>query len=282
MRHGAFSPHPFGSLIRPGWVTPVPPEIRRLSRAMSERSLPKIGLAALLAVGTMAWLFLGLRGSNELVFRATRGMWSDDIAAMTQHDVAIVPGVMFRNGKPNSFQRERLQLALQLYRDRRVSGILVSGDEIHAGREASGMKQWLVDQGVPADRITADPLGTRTLVTMKRAAEVFGVRSAIICTQGVYAPRTAFLASAAGINAAILVPKTAVRRASSFNSEHFKITLAFVEHYVLRRVGSPSASARDSAVASTISSGGRRSAPSPALRTVTKQPSIEIHHVAVR
>jgi SanA protein len=205
---------------------------------------PQIALAVFLAAGAIAWGSLSLRGSNEWVFIVTRGMWSDNIRELSAHDVAIVPGAVFRDGRPVPVLEERLNLALGLYRSGRVATILVSGDEAGQEKEASGMRQWLIDHGVPAARVTADPLGVRTLATMTRAAHVFDVRSAIICTQRLHAPRSVFLARGAGIDAVALVPPSAPRNASvNERTEHLKITLAFLEHYVFRRTAARSSSA---------------------------------------
>jgi SanA protein len=50
-----------------------------------------------------------------------------------------------------------------------------------------------------------DHAGFRTLDTMQRAARIFEVRDAVVCTQKLYAPRTAFLALRAGIDTTVLV-----------------------------------------------------------------------------
>jgi vancomycin permeability regulator SanA len=200
------------------------------------RWFPQIALSAVFAAGAIAWGALSLRGVNEWVFSITKGMLSEDIRELGPHDFAIVPGSMFRDNQPNLALKERLNLALDLYRAGRVKAILVSGDELRAGHEASGMRQWLLDRGVPASQVYSDPLGTRTLETMVRAARVFGVRSAIVCTQRLHAPRSLFLAHGSGIDAVALVPPSSARRwVAAEQAEPWKITLAFVEHYVLRK-----------------------------------------------
>jgi SanA protein len=162
------------------------------------------------------------------------------MAAVSFHDVAIVPGNVFRNGRPNRLLEERLWLALGLYQAGRVGAFFVSGDEARAGHEASGMRQWLVDRGVPGSRVMVDELGIRTLATMARAAHVFGIRSAIVCTQRWAAPRALFLAHGAGMDAIAFVPPS--KAPSSFGgAENLKIALAFVERYVLGRTSTVAA-----------------------------------------
>lgn len=63
------------------------------------------------------------------------------------------------------------------------------------------MFRWLVDNGVRKADIAVDPAGYRTLDTMQRAVRVFGVKEAIVCSQGVHLARAVFLARSAGIDA---------------------------------------------------------------------------------
>ena len=63
------------------------------------------------------------------------------------------------------------------------------------------MARWLEDRGVPGEDVFLDHAGFRTLDTMQRAARVFGVRSAVICTQAFHLPRAVWLARKAGIDA---------------------------------------------------------------------------------
>ena len=80
--------------------------------------------------------------------------------------------------------------------------VLVSGDHGTARYdEVNVMHDWLVAHQVPDDRIFTDHAGFRTLDTMARAAEVFAVGSAIVCTQRFHLGRSLYLARAFGIDA---------------------------------------------------------------------------------
>lgn len=203
----------------------------------------RVALALLFGAGVLAFSSLAVLGTNGWVVGSTRGRWDDDAMGLSWREFAIVPGVRFRDGKPVSGLEQRLQMALGLYRQGRVGAILVSGDEERAGHEATGMRDWLVERGVPAARIVVDVLGTRTLMTMARAAHVFGVHSAIICTQRLHAPRSVFLAAGSGIDAVAFVPPAVNAPVSGANMhERWKTSLAFVERYLLgqTRTATPS------------------------------------------
>lgn len=117
--------------------------------------------------------------------------------------VAIIPGAGLRpNGEPSQVLEDRLACGLALWRAQNIRWILVSGDHGHLDHdEIAAMSGWLRAQGVPPGVIIEDHAGFRTLDTMERAARVFAVHEAVVCTQAVHMARTLFLARRAGIDA---------------------------------------------------------------------------------
>jgi vancomycin permeability regulator SanA len=201
------------------------PEMASL-RSRLWRPAPIAGLLATLTVGS-------LLGPNLWVRIATRGRTYASVDTVPARVVAIVPGSPVYRGNPGSQVRTRLEAALGLYRSGRVKAILVSGNDIAASPEVSVMFAWLLVRGVPARDILTDEGGTRTRETMRRAAGIFDVRSAIVCTQDIFMPRSLYLAREAGIDAVGLdvtdrTPRTPRREAR----EALKTTLAVVESQV--------------------------------------------------
>jgi SanA protein len=145
-------------------------------------------------------------GANALVVARGGPLFesAEDVPART---VAIVPGArVHRDGTPYASLEDRLEAALSLYRAGRVRRILVSGDHQAEGYdEVNGMHRWLRERGVQDADIFLDHAGLRTLDTMQRAARVFLVKDAVVCTQRYHLPRSVFLAKAAGISAVGLV-----------------------------------------------------------------------------
>jgi SanA protein len=129
------------------------------------------------------------------------------LAEVPARTVAIVPGAqVWPGGRPSSVLEDRLAAALALYRAGKVQRILVSGDHARSDYdEVTPMRDWLRARGVPADAVIEDHAGLRTLDTMQRAARVFGVRDAVVCTQAFHLPRALYLARNAGIDAVGLV-----------------------------------------------------------------------------
>lgn len=152
--------------------------------------------------------------------------------------IAIVPGAsVHRDGTPSPQLEARLTLALVLARQSRVEGVLVSGARNGAYDEAGPMRRWLIQRGVAASRITDDHAGFRTLDTMERAARVYQVRRAVVCTQAFHLPRAIFLARRAGIDAVGLAPDTATpdRSLGDLVREAGATLVAVLDSYVLGR-----------------------------------------------
>ena len=93
--------------------------------------------------------------------------------------------------------------AALLYRSGRVRHLLLSGDNGTRGYdEPADMQAALLALGVPADAMTLDDAGFRTLDSVVRAGgEVFGQRRLTIITDRFHAYRAVFLTRQAGIDA---------------------------------------------------------------------------------
>jgi vancomycin permeability regulator SanA len=174
--------------------------------------------------------FAGIAGTNAWVARAARGRAYASVAEVPARSVAIVPGARVYKGKPFVHLEARLQMALSLYQGGRVKAILVSGNETAESAEVTAMKAWLLERGVAEKDILADGGGSRTRETMNRAADVFDVHDAVVCTQDVNVERSVYLAQAAGIDAvAVGAPSNLARSVAYVRSEALKTTLAVFE-----------------------------------------------------
>jgi SanA protein len=152
------------------------------------------GSAALVAV-------IGL--SNAYVLLSTEGEATADVAKVPHAQVAIVPGALVMpSGRMSPMLADRVRQAEALWRAGKVDRILVSGDHhTWAYDEPDTMRKALVQDGVPPQVIFEDHAGLDTWATMVRARGIFGVRDAVVVTQGFHMPRALYLADAAGIDA---------------------------------------------------------------------------------
>jgi vancomycin permeability regulator SanA len=117
---------------------------------------------------------------------------SDRIAVC---DVGIVLGSKVElDGTPSLRLAARLDRAAELYAQGCFPRVIVSGGTgVEGFDEAAVMKQYLVDHGVPRDRIITDSLGVDTLATARNASRIMndeGLRSALVITQYFHLTRT--------------------------------------------------------------------------------------------
>lgn len=134
--------------------------------------------------------------------------------------VVIVLGArVSADGAPYAVLEDRLRCALDLVRSGRAQYVLVSGD--HGRREydeVNAMRRFLVERGVPSERVYMDHAGFRTLDTMARAREQFAVSDAAICTTRFHLARSLWLASAFGIDAVGVISDRRVYPARRFDA----------------------------------------------------------------
>jgi SanA protein len=141
-------------------------------------------------------------GSNVYVLSAG-GESTDSVAEAPHAQVAIVPGALVEpDGEMSAMLADRVRQAAALWQAGKVEKILVSGDHgAWAYDEPTTMRRALVAAGVRPRDVFEDHAGFDTWATMVRARSIFGVRDAIVVTQGFHMARALYLAEAAGIEA---------------------------------------------------------------------------------
>lgn len=164
------------------------------------RRWPRLSRAAASVAGLLA---LAVALSNAYVLLSEKGNSTSDVADAPHAQVAIVPGALVKpDGSMSSMLADRVRQAAALWHAGKVEKVLVSGDHhTWAYDEPGTMRKALVRAGVPARDVFEDHAGFDTWATMVRARSVFGVRDAVVVTQGFHMPRALFLADAAGIGA---------------------------------------------------------------------------------
>lgn len=124
-------------------------------------------------------------------------------AAVAPARVAIVFGARaYGEGRLSTMLRDRVDTAIELYNAGTVDKLLMSGDNSSASySEPDDMKQYAIEQGVPAADIQPDYAGRRTYDTCYRARHIFGIDEAILVTQAFHLPRAIFTCRALGVDA---------------------------------------------------------------------------------
>ncbi len=138
-----------------------------------------------------------------LIVRAPRGTIVT-VADAAPAKVAIVFGAgLKRDSTPSDALMDRLRVAAELYQQKKVQTILVSGDNRFAEySEPDAMKMTLINTlKVPADVVRTDYAGRRTYDTCIRAHDLWGVDRAILVSQDFHLPRAIWTCRRLGIDA---------------------------------------------------------------------------------
>lgn len=126
------------------------------------------------------------------------------VDAVPDYKVAIVFGAgLNRIGQPTTVLRDRVEVAVSLYKKGKVERLLFSGDNRTDNyNEPLAMQNYAISLGVPKEAIVLDFGGRRTYDTCYRAKAIFGVDEAILVTQSFHLARTLYTCMKFGIKAA--------------------------------------------------------------------------------
>ncbi len=141
---------------------------------------------------------------NMLVQKKTSRYISDAIEDLPQQNVALVLGTnsTLSGGGDNPYFYNRIDAAAALFKSGKASDILVSGDNRKEHyNEPEVMKAELIERGIPENHIYTDFAGFRTLDSVVRAKEVFGLSSFIVVSQKFHNERAVYIARFKGIDA---------------------------------------------------------------------------------
>ena len=197
--------HPSAALgSTPGGGTDIAPAPEPEPSAAVKPGRRRLRLALPLLAGFVVLVVLGLAAIDGMVSVSTAGAVADAVEEVQPKPVALLLGTSRRTiaGGPNRFYNARIEAAAKLFQSGKVKGILVSGDNATRWyNEPIAMRKDLIAAGVPAEFITLDYAGFRTLDSVVRAKEVFGQEHLIIVSQRFHAERAIFLARHFGIDA---------------------------------------------------------------------------------
>lgn len=163
----------------------------------------------LVVAGLVVTAGVALLASSIYIQWVTRDLVYSDVSAVPKNSTAIVLGCAptLRNGRPNFYFEARLDAAALLYAEGRVQGLLVSGGPLRdgVGSECDAMRDGLLSRGVPGERVTMDPLGTRTRISAERARYVFRLERTLFVSQAFHVSRAVFLARSLGLEATAFI-----------------------------------------------------------------------------
>lgn len=190
--------------------------------------------ASLVAIGLILW-------ADHCCEKAAMGRIFRSVDAVPEREVGLVLGTskLTRHGKPNLHFNQRIEAAVALYRAGKVHHLLVSGDNhIVTYDEPTDMRNALVAAGIPATAITCDYAGFRTLDSVVRAKQVFGLSQCTIISEEYHCPRALWIAQDHGLDAiAFAAPDVSLKGWSLRADTREQLARAWcgVDLYVLHR-----------------------------------------------
>ncbi|MCG2459896.1 YdcF family protein [Flavobacteriaceae bacterium F89] len=150
-------------------------------------------------------LFLGLLWfCNYKITSSCVGKTYSDVNLIPMNRVGLVLGTAqkLKDGNPNPYYTFRIKAAVRLFNAGKIEFVLVSGDNATIYyNEPMGFKRDLIKAGIPENKIILDYAGFRTLDSMVRAKEIFGLDSVTIISQKFHNERAIYLAERKGLTA---------------------------------------------------------------------------------
>ena len=141
---------------------------------------------------------------NMTIIQYSKGRIYDNVKEIPYKEVGLLLGTSPTtiNGWTNIYYTYRIDAAVKLYKAKKISRILISGD----GKEKSYdepkyMRRDLIKRGIPAHKITLDKKGLRTYDSVINAKETFGLSNFTVISQRFQNERAIYLAGHNDIDA---------------------------------------------------------------------------------
>jgi uncharacterized SAM-binding protein YcdF (DUF218 family) len=198
------------------------------------RRHPVVTLFALVVLGAVA-----------VVLVTGTAVWieahHDDARTIDHVDAIIVLGAAEYDGTPSPVFAGRLEHAQLLYDQGRSRTVMVLGGKQPGDitTEAEAGRRYLIDRGIPADDVVAEPVGNTTLESLRAAATYMndhGLRTAFLVSDPWHNLRIEKMASDLGIQAYVSATwHSAARSEQNRVAGYLRETFAYLYYRVFGR-----------------------------------------------
>ncbi|AIQ18794.1 YdcF family protein [Paenibacillus sp. FSL L8-0436] len=169
--------------------------IRKVSRKRRSRRKRNLFIAGITIVAAgLLWCAVVFNNINSAA----------TTSPMAKADAGIILGMSMWGDKPSPGLKERLDYGLKLYREGMFSTFIVSGgldDPDYKFTEGQGMRNYLVEQGVPEEDILMENKSTSTYENLLFSQEIMkreGMTSSVIITHTFHGRRAQEIARELG------------------------------------------------------------------------------------
>ena len=157
-----------------------------------------------IVIGIVITIVLLVLLCNLIINFSADGKNFSQLESVPNNKVGILLGTSKKlvGGQPNLYYSYRIKAAVILFEAKKIEFILVSGDNgsIYYN-EPKTIKKDLILAGIPSEKIFLDYAGFRTLDSMVRAKEVFGLEKVTIISQKFHNQRAIYIAERKGLTA---------------------------------------------------------------------------------
>ena len=212
--------------------TGIGAKVRAFVRSKAVRIVLLAGAVLVLAAAGLLWW------ADHQVKKAAAFVYTriEEVPAR-EYGLLLGTSRVVRGGFLNEYFYRRIRAAVRLYKAGRVKKIIVSGDNRRKGyNEPRDMKEALMAEGVPEETILMDFAGFRTLDSVVRARNVFGVTTFTVISQKFHCERAVYLARAKELDAVGFAAEEvpARFRFKNFFREPLARVKAFLDLHLLR------------------------------------------------
>lgn len=117
-------------------------------------------------------------------------------------DYILILGASVRRERPSPMLEDRLKKAIELYNINTQNKILVTGDHTKEDYdEVTIMKNYLLENNIPEEKIIMDPAGVSTYDSIFRVQKQLKAKKIIIVSQKYHLYRALYIANSLGIEA---------------------------------------------------------------------------------
>lgn len=162
------------------------------------KKLNWIVLISVILVIAVTWIANNLieKSSDEFVF--------NDLNKIPHNKVGLLLGTskFLKSGLPNQYFSNRIQATVDLYKSHKIEFVVISGDNSKKDyNEPLDMKNELIKNGIPENKIYLDYAGFRTYDSVIRLDKIFGQKSFTIISQDFHNRRAIYIAKSKDLKA---------------------------------------------------------------------------------
>ena len=163
--------------------------------------MKKIKLLIIIFIVLILLGVIAVFGINLYVKKVSENSIKEDINSIEKQDAILVLGCQVKeDGTLSLMLKDRLDKAIELYREGISDKIIVSGDHGTKGYdEVNAMKNYLIENNIASQDIFMDHAGFSTYESMYRANYIFNVKKLVVVTQEYHLYRAVYIGNKLGI-----------------------------------------------------------------------------------